>query len=137
MTPGSVGGRPAARDAGFVTVQTLAAVALGLLFVTLMVNLVVLQYGRGVLRTAVDDAARAGARVTASPAAAAAACRATAEAVRDDLLGGALGRGVRFTCRPDGDRFTAAADATFDLWVAGMPPWRFTVRGAAVQETAP
>ena len=52
-------------DAGFVTVQFTAAVAFSMVVLVMLANLIVYQYGRGVVRAAVDEAVRAGSRAGA------------------------------------------------------------------------
>ena len=67
-----------------------------LLLLTQILNVVVFSYGKGTVRTALDEAARAGARQGL------AACEATADQVMGDLLGGALGGDVDITCADAG-----------------------------------
>lgn len=119
---------PAGQD-GFVTVQFALAVGLSLVLVTMVANLIVLQYGRGVVRAALDEGVRAASRVDADPA----ACIERAEGVLDDLLGGDLRAGVALRC----DGATAVADVTFAAWLPGMPAWTFTLAADAVAEEAP
>ena len=69
-----------------------------------ILNVVVFTYGKGTVRTALDEAARAGARDGL------AACEATADQVLGDLLGGALGADVQITCTDAGRRIVATAD---------------------------
>lgn len=120
--------RPAGRrEGGFVTVQYVAVVGLSLVFVVLLTNLVVFQYGRGVVRAALDEGVRAGTRATAG----AAECEARAGDVLADLLGGAMGTGVRLACTDDGVHVRATADVVFTSWAPGVPDWRFGARAQA------
>ena len=66
------------------------ATGIVLLLVAQILNVVVFTYGKGTVRTALDEAARAGARSDSV-----AVCQATADQVMDDLLGGALGADVQ------------------------------------------
>ncbi|HVM00774.1 MAG TPA: hypothetical protein VM324_15905 [Egibacteraceae bacterium] len=120
-------------EGGFVTVQYVAVVGLSLLFVVMLANLVVFQYGRGVVRAALDEGARAGTRTTAG----AAECEARAGDVLADLLGGAMGAGVRLRCADDGDLVRASADVVFVGWLPAVPDWRFTAEATASRRPAP
>lgn len=130
---------PPRRDGerGFLTVQYLVATGLSLVVFTLLANLVVFQYGRGVIRASLDEAARAGSRVTTSPAAAVAACDETAAEARAALLGGALGDGLTIRCEVARDRVVATADAELTPWLPAVPSWRFTERASVPRETRP
>lgn len=121
------------RDRGFVTVQYVAVTGLSLLLVVVMVNLVVFQYGRGVVRAALDEGVRAGARATAGSE----ECEARARDVLADLLGGAMGAGVTLRCTDTGSTLQATADVVFHGWLPSVPDWRFSAEASAVREQAP
>lgn len=127
----------AADEAGSTTVVTVVAVAFSLLLVTLLADLAVVQYGRAAARAAVDEAARAGARVVDDPARALRSCHEAAEAARATLLGGALGAGLVISCGSDGAWSTAAIDGAFPGWLPGTPDHVVAVRARARQESAP
>jgi hypothetical protein len=126
------------RDRGFVTIEYLIAVGLSLVVLIVVVNLVVWEYGRGVVATAVDQGARSGARVAVGqPAVAEAACEQAGMQVIDDLLGGpaaAMGRGVSLSCTEQGGEIQAVARTHFDAWFRALPGWSFTARGTAAVE---
>lgn len=124
---------PARDVAGFVTVQHVAVVALSLVVFVAMANLVVFQYGRGVVRAALDEGVRAGAHASAS----AAECEARAADVLADLLGGPMGSGVTIGCGEAGGEIRAAAEVRFTGWLPGVPDWSFTVDAASLKERAP
>jgi hypothetical protein len=126
-----------AAAAGFITIQYVWVIATSLLLVTLVANVVLVQYGRAVVRSALDDGVRAGARVTASAVAAETTCEAVAEATRRDLLGGRLGDEVAIDCVAGAGEMRAAATAVFASWFPGLPDWTVTDRAVAVQEVAP
>ncbi len=126
-----------AREGGFITIQYTWVIATSLVLLTLFANVIVVQYGQGVVRTALDEGVRAGARVTTSAASAEAACEVTAERTRRDLLGGRLGDGVSFDCTPAGAEMRASAAAVFPSWFPAVPDWSFTATAVAVQEVAP
>lgn len=126
-------GAPPGREHGFVTVQYVAVVGLSLVFVVVLLNLVVFQYGRGVVRAALDEGVRAGARATAGES----ECEARAGDVLADLLGGAMGSGVTLRCTDNGSHLHATADVVFVGWLPAVPDWRFTAEAASVREQAP
>lgn len=118
-------------EEGMLTVQFLAAAGLSLITLTILANLIVFQYGRGVVRAALDEGARAGSRATAGIA----ECERRAAAVLDDLLGGSMQEGVRIWCEDDGAAIDAIADVTFQGWVPTVPDWSFIVSATAHRET--
>lgn len=122
-----------APEAGFLTVQFVAAVGLSLVMFTALVNLVAFQYGRGVVRAALDEGVRAGSRATASDL----ECLQRIRSTLSDLLGGAMGAGVRVDCRQDGEQVVASASATFRGWLPLVPDWRFGLLASARRERAP
>lgn len=124
-------------EAGFVTVQYVWVIATSLVLFTLVANVVLVQYGRAVVRSALDDGVRAGARVISSPADAELACESTADATRRDLLGGGLGDGIAIDCVPAASEMRAVATSVFASWFPGVPDWSFTDRAVAVQEQVP
>lgn len=111
-------------EAGFVTLEHVLAVALALVLMVGLTNLVLVQYARGVVRTALDDAARAGARALTSPEHAVAVCLGTAEQVHADLLPGTLGDGIEVDCTSDGAVVRATATAVYPSWLPGVPAWQ-------------
>jgi hypothetical protein len=122
--------RASRRDGGFVTAQFVVVVALSLLFFTMMANVVVFMYGRGVVRAALEEGVRA-----ASPAAATTAtCRRVAGETMRSLLGGSMGAGVRIDCQIGGGEVRATATGHFRGWLPGMPDWRFANQATAVKE---
>jgi hypothetical protein len=96
--------------------------ALVLVFFVNLAQLVVWQYGRGSVRAAVDEAARAG----AGTAGGLDACEARASDVLGDLLGGSMGDEVRVACSDDGDGIVAEAKVVFRSWMPPVPDWSFT-----------
>ncbi len=116
-----------------MTVQTVTAVGMSLALFVLFVNLVVLQYGRGVVRAALDEGARAG---SVAPGAKA-DCRRRVDAVLSDLLSTAMRRGVDVRCAVAGGQVRVTADVLFRGWLPLTPDWRFTSSAVAVKEAAP
>lgn len=125
------------RDAGFVTVEYLVAVALSLVVLVVMANFIVWEYGRGVVGSAVDEGARAGSRAPEPEASQLHSCQQSADQELTDLLGGAtgpMGRGVSISCSLLGNQLVATADAHFAAWFPAMPGWTFTTKATAIVE---
>ncbi|MEW6474321.1 MAG: hypothetical protein AB1679_18875 [Actinomycetota bacterium] len=119
------------------TGSTLPAYVLGvatvLVFFVLLLQFVAWQYGRGVVRSALDEGARAGAVASADPR----TCEERAHDVLADLLAGRLGREVDVTCANEGDEIVARARVTFRSWLPPTPDWTFAVAATAVKEQLP
>lgn len=98
-------------DRGFSSVQFVLASALALILFLALANLVVVQYGRGALRSALEQGARAG-----SVAGSVTECEAAARDVVSQLLGGAMSDGLTVTCTVDGDVVVATGSAVFQSW---------------------
>lgn len=116
-----------------MTIQYVWGVALSLVFLVVIANLVAFQYGRGVVRGALDEGVRAGSRATATVA----GCQERAHQVLHQLLGGTLGDEVSVACTDLGDRIVASAEGRFPAWIAVVPDHRFHVQATAVKEQAP
>jgi hypothetical protein len=118
----------------FVTVQFVAVVALTLVLFVMLANVLVWSYGRGVVRAALDEGVRAGARA-ADPVA---ECQVRAQAVLADLLGGAMGTQVEpVRCADRGDRVVATTTARFKGWLPVVPDWTVQARALATREVWP
>ncbi|HXY92566.1 MAG TPA: hypothetical protein VEP49_08835 [Acidimicrobiia bacterium] len=116
------------------TVQFVVATAMSLFVFVLLANFVVDLYARGAIRAAVDEGARAGAPVDASLA----DCERRADDALDDLLGGAMRRGVQVRCVADFGTIRARADVVLPGWIPGIvPDWWFSITGTAISEHDP
>jgi hypothetical protein len=116
------------------TVQFVVATALSLVLFVALANFVVDIYARGVVRSAVDEGARAGAPVDLG----AGDCAARARSVVGNLLGGPLGHSVRVACRETRGMVTAEADVELPSWLPGVVPgWSFRLVGSATKERDP
>lgn len=114
--------------------QFVAATGLSLLVFVALANVVVDLYARGVIRTAIDEGARAGAPIDAGVD----DCEQRAHDVLDNLLGGNLERRVRIDCTDQHGRMTVGADVVLDSWLPGIvPSWSFAIRGSATKERDP
>jgi hypothetical protein len=122
---------PVASERGMATPQFVLAAGLALLLFVALANLIVFQYGRGVVRAALDEGVRAGAPLGASLV----DCQERADSFLGDLLGGEMGRGVDLVCESDGNLVVADALVRFEGWV--IPDWTFTLSATAVKEELP
>jgi hypothetical protein len=123
--------RKARNDDGFLSVEYMVSVALSLAFLVMMVNFVVLQYGRGVVRASADEGARAGARVSAD---AVASCTDRGHQVLRGL--GKLAT-VQYSCSIQGQQMVATADAKFTPWFPGVPTFSENATAYSVKEVKP
>ena len=99
------------RERGVTSVQFLLASALGLLLFLALANLVIVQYGRGAIRSALDQGARVGA-ITGSVS----VCEAKIAEVLDQLLGGTMGDAVTSRCVIEATSVAAHGGAEFVAW---------------------
>ena len=99
----------------------------------LVSNAVAIQYASGAVRTAVDEAARLGARLDGSPA----ECVDHAEEVlrgRGGLLRGTMGDGIEISCAVAGSVMVATATGEFEWWFGGAPSISVEIEGRSVVE---
>jgi hypothetical protein len=99
-------------------------------------NLVVFEYGQGTVRTAVDEAARAGSQQLA-PGGPIGACQAKAAEVMANLLPGPFGRGVTITCTQTGTDVVATATGRFPGWLPPIPALSVHIQGVSHLERNP
>jgi hypothetical protein len=117
---------------GVTSVQFLLASGLGLLLFLAFANVVVVQYGRGAIRSALDQGVRV-ASVTGSVT----ECEARIEQVLDQLLGGVMGESVVARCEKGGATAVATAEARFDSWTPMSPDFSVSLSATSVIETIP
>jgi hypothetical protein len=115
-------------DRGVSSIQFVLAAALALVLFLALANLVVVQYGRGAVRSALEQGARAGSLSGVS------GCEATAAQVIADLLGGRMSDGLVLSCGLDDGAVVATASVTFDSWTPLTPDFEFYLSSAAVVE---
>lgn len=115
-------------ESGVSSVQFVLASSLALVLFLLMANLVVVQYGRGAIRSALEQGARAG------TVAGIGACQRTAESVVQDLLGGRMSDGLTISCVADGSDFVASSRAVFESWIPLTPDFEVSLTSRAVGE---
>lgn len=120
-------------EAGYQTATFTVAVAFSLLLFTLFANVIVVQLGRGAIRAAVDDAARAGAREGTTPG----VCQAEAEQRLRSLLPGQLGEHVTVRCEVGTQVVQVVASGRFTSWLPGVPDFPAQATGRSAREIAP
>ncbi len=125
--------RRAGPDAGMTTVATMLAIGFTLVAAVAMLQVLLFMYGRMVIRSAVDEGARAGSRIDAD----ASVCLSRANDLLGDLLGGPLGSEVSVSCGSSGTEMVAVANATLRSPLPGLPAWSFQTVARAVEEQEP
>ena len=116
-------------DSGVTSVQFLLASAMALYLFVALVNLVALQYGRGALRSAIEQAARAGALSGSTGH-----CVSVGFDVLHQLLGGRMVESVDIRCSLDGQRLLAETVAVFEPWTPLMPEMTVELEADGVVE---
>lgn len=119
-------------ERGVSSVQFLLAAALSLTVFLALANLVVVQYGRGAIRSALDQGARAGAIAASEQV-----CEAAARDVLAQLLGGRMSDSVSLGCASRQGLMTASATAVFESWTPLTGDFQVTVSGESALEHAP
>src|SRR5690606_27244831 len=112
-----------ARDRGAALISLVVATGVVLILLTGIIQVITFQYGKGTVRAALDEGARAGARSTTSVP----TCQERAADVLADLLGGPMGDGVSVVCADGGDRIIATATVHFDGWFGGLTGYDATL----------
>ena len=130
LMPSGATGRNSVPADGFTTASFVVAAGLSMLFFVLLANLMAVQYGRGVVRAALDEGARYGAHHDAADS----ACEDRIQDVLDALLGGEMGSGVSHWCPGDSTRTRAGARVVFPAWLPGIPEFRFEMAATAAAE---
>jgi hypothetical protein len=116
-------------DRGLSSVQFLVASCLALVFFVALANVVVVQYARGSVRSALDQGVRAGV-VNHSVA----MCEERIGDVSESLLGGAIGDTLTFGCRVDGGLMTAVASFSVESWTPLTTDFNLTLEAGASLE---
>lgn len=118
------------QDRGAALISLIVATGVVLILVTGIIQVITFQYGKGTVRAALDEGARAGSRA----ADAVATCQARAADVLGDLLGGPMGDGVVVSCMDAGDRVVATAVVHFDGWFGSLSGYDATLTATAAKE---
>jgi len=96
-------------------------------------NVVVDEYCKGALRTAVDEAAQAGADNGGSLS----SCQSSAKRVMGGLLPGRFGSEVRITCSLQGHEVVATASGHLSSFVPPVPALPVSITGYSVLNPVP
>ena len=116
------------------------SIVLGMLIVLVVfmagTNFVVYEYGQGAVRTAVDEAARAGAQQQA-PGGPINACNVHAAQAMGNLLPGPFANNIHITCTITGANVVATATGSFPGWLPPVPALAVHIVGSAQLETNP
>ena len=124
-------------ERGNAALLTVLAMAITLIVFMVAINFIVDEYGKGAIRTAVDEAAQAGS-LQGAPGGPVAACQAKASQVMSGLLNGPFGRNVTITCGINANgQVVATADGTLPAWLRVIPTDPIHVVGTARIETNP
>lgn len=97
-----------------------------------LANLVVVQYGRGAIQSALEQGGRAGA-LSGSPA----DCESVALDVVDQLLGGSMSDGLVVACGVEAGLMVARASAVFETWTPLAPDFPILLSSQTVMERLP
>ena len=119
-------------EGGVSSVQFLLAAALALSFFLVLANLVVVQYGRGALRSALEQGVRAGALAVSTQA-----CEVKAREVLGELLGGRMSEGLSLSCHMAPGRVTADAAVTFESWTPLWPDFDVSMQAESAVGLGP
>ena len=117
-------------DRGATFIALVAATGVALVIVVGIIQVIVFQYGKGTVRAALDEAARAGARSGTTVA----TCQERAADVLGDLLAGSLGDGVDVSCADDGERIVVTATVHFDGWFGPLTDYDAVLTASAAKE---
>lgn len=120
-------------EAGLTSVTTIVAVGFAMIFFVALANLVIYQYAEGVVRTALDDGARAQSPAEAPPG----ACYAAVQEAFDSLLDGPMGDGISITCIEGAGQVVARATGTFPKFSPLVPDLTIDMSATAVKEVLP
>lgn len=115
-------------ERGVGTIQFVLASALAMVLFLALANLVVVQYGRGALRSAVEQGARAGS------VGGVAMCETRGREVIADLIGGRMSDDATLTCALDETDVVASISVTFQSWTPLTPDFSFTTSARSVGE---
>lgn len=127
------GNRPG-EEGGYLTVQFLVVTGLSLVLFVMVANVIVVQYGRGVVRAAADEGVQAGSMLEADSA----SCETRAGAVVASLLPGPFGSDIDISCLVDDEgRIRAAITYRFRSWVPGIPDFAGVEAATSVKEVIP
>lgn len=114
-------------------IQWVGMVFIAMALLILVSNAVAIQYASGAVRTAVDEAARVGARLDGLPS----ECQEHGmDVLRGEggLLRGTMGDSIEINCAVVGSVMVATASGEFEWWFGGVPPISVEIEGRSVVE---
>lgn len=115
-------------DTGSTVVVGPLAMLATVMVLVMLLHWILAGWAHGVARTALDEAARAG----AASGAGVAECEHRIDQALDQLLGDIAT--VTRSCARDGDYMTATADVTVRSWLPGIRDRQFTIAASSIQE---
>ncbi len=118
------------RDSGVTSVQFVFASVLALVVFLALANIVVVQFTRGAMRSALDQGVRVGAIHQSTTV-----CEARIAAVLGDLLAGEIGDTIGFGCSIDGGLMTATVSGVVDSWTPFATEFDLSLVAEAVLES--
>lgn len=130
MDPGTANRHIA--EKGVTSVQFLLASGLALLLFLAFANLLAVQYGRGAVRSALEQGVRAG-----SISRSAEDCEVAAANVTGQLLGGHMSDDLVILCTISGGEIVARADVVFEGWTPLSGDFGMTLASRASLEAGP
>lgn len=113
-----------------VSISYVLAASFAMIFFAILANFIVIQYGSGAVRAALDEGVRNGARADAGVA----VCQATIDDILASVLGGPYGDDVSVTCQDTGDVMVASAQATFRGFAPLVPDLTIGFEAVAARE---
>lgn len=116
-------------ERGVTSIQFLLGSVLALVFFVAVANLIVVQYVRGSLRSALDQGVRAGSVHQSETV-----CLERIGQVLDDLLAGEIGGDVSTSCHIAGGLVAARATVVVDSWSSLTGEFALDVEARAVVE---
>jgi hypothetical protein len=120
-------------ETGSAVVPGALAIAILLVVFIGALNFVLDEYAKGAIRTAVDEAAQAGATAGGSLS----ACQAEVTQVRGNLLPGPFGNGVSVTCAQQGDEMLSSATGALPSLLPLVPAIHVSLVGISIITEAP
>ncbi len=119
-------------EGGVSSIQFVLAAAMALILFLALANLVVVQYGRGAIRSALEQGAR-----SASISGDAIECERKALDVIGQLLGGRMSERIELSCAVGPDQVVAVARAVFESWTVLTPDFEVALEARATLEWDP
>ena len=115
-------------ERGMTSLSTVLAASFALVVFLALGNLILVQYGRGVARVAVDEAVRRGS-VHHN-------CANAAQAVLDDLIGGPFGADLVVDCQLNDGVVVATVSGALPALVPFLPEFAVHASASALMEEA-